>query len=109
MPRAARSKLHPHQAVPSEPLTLDEIDQRYDGKWVLIKVTEMTPLRAPAAGVVVAAGTNRDIFASLRQLLPNRDTGTLYYKHKAGPWVRSLDMLERYRSPQVATDDESLP
>jgi hypothetical protein len=108
MPRGPKRQPDLTMENMDEPLTLGEIDRRYDGKWVLTRVTENTPLHSPAAGYVVATGTNSALYRLLRELLPNREPGTLYYMHQAGPWIRSHADFERYQKERATTEDTPL-
>jgi len=43
------------QSVP-EPMTIDEVGERYTNKWILMDVTECDARDAPVAGIVLAIG-----------------------------------------------------
>lgn len=105
MPRAAQRDMEPPRSATTKSLSLEEVDRQYAGKWVLLQVTEMSPLHAPYAGTLIAVGTHSKIYKVLRQLLPDRAPGTLYYIHQAGPWIRSPAALERYLQEHLPADD----
>jgi hypothetical protein len=42
-------------------LSFAEIEQQYDGEWVLIAYTELDPSLKPIAGEVLAHSTDRDV------------------------------------------------
>jgi hypothetical protein len=43
------------QAMP-QPMTVDEVGERYTNKWVLMEVTECDEYDTPVAGIVLAIG-----------------------------------------------------
>lgn len=42
-------------------LSFEEIQQQYDGEWVLIAYTELDPSLKPIAGQVIAHSIDRDV------------------------------------------------
>jgi hypothetical protein len=55
--RLARS----HRRMMMQVLSFGEIEQRYDGEWVLIAYTELDENLKPIAGEVIAHSINRDV------------------------------------------------
>lgn len=72
-------------------LSLDEANELYGDKWVLMKVTDFDDRHDPIAGHVVTSGSERAVWRKFERLHAQREGGSLasYYIFKAFPRVRS--------------------
>ena len=75
-------------------LSLEEVADRYDGKWVLLRVTELDETHRPARGEVVSHGSEKKVRGQLHQLLAAGRHGP-YYFFCAEPWLRTGEDLRR--------------
>ena len=74
--------------------SLEEIDELYGGRWVLVKVTALNRLHAPERGEVVAVGRKKAL-EFVRQLQePGQEPEGPYYHFLAGNTIRTPDAME---------------
>lgn len=76
-------------ATTSDTLSIDEIEDRYHGKWVLMEVTSLDEDHSPSAGRVLAHGTRKPVHEKLARLLATGERPPLPYRlWPAGAFVR---------------------
>lgn len=85
----------PRTRIESNAVAVDEAIARYDGQWVLMKVTERDADQLPVKGHVLAHSTNRDEISAVlakepppSAFLPDAPHRP-YYTFRAYPRIRS--------------------
>jgi hypothetical protein len=68
-------------------LSLEEIEHRYDGQWVLVKETEWDAQGDPIQGIVIAHDSAREKLVASLQQLHRAEPGTKTFVFYAGPKV----------------------
>ena len=68
-------------------LSLEEIENRYDGQWVLVRETEWDAQGDPTQGIVLAHDAARGKLVASLQQLHQTEPGTKTFVFFAGPKV----------------------
>jgi hypothetical protein len=94
--------------VPSEPLSLERIENQYNGQWVLVKITAFNEYHTPIEGRVIAHGTRKRINKTLTEVAsPGQSPDAHYYVFSAGAFIRPGAEAMRHlieSSPQESRD-----
>lgn len=94
-----------HDLPPQTETTVDEVGTRYDGKWILMRVTERDGYAVPTKGIVLAIGNKRgDIDEqTLACVLEGKakKSGEEFYVFRAFPRVESMSELRYGLPPDV--------
>ncbi len=70
-----------------ETLTIDEIERRHSGQWVLVRVTKMGERRQALAGQVLVSGARRTVYKRLAKVFAHATPEAPYFVFSAGSFV----------------------
>lgn len=98
----------PNDSQPQE-LSIEEINERFNGKWILLEVTGFDEQRVPRCGRVVAKGARRTVWSALSDLgSEGRGLSRPYFVFAAYPRVRNGAGLQSALA-EAATHEEKGP
>lgn len=107
--RQSESRHSSRAELPSDPLSIERIEEQYKGQWVLVKVTAFNDLHTPLEGQVIAHGTRKRINKALAEVVsPGQLPEAPYYFFPAGAFVRPGTEAMRQLidpSPPQGSDD----
>ena len=91
--------------VPEQVLTIQEIADRYEGEWVLVKILDLSGPRGEAPGVVLAHGPDRKKMSTELKKAWKRDPNSHLWVMQGGGKFGDGEALRRALA-RIAAEEE---